>query len=127
MRRLSAISLLAAVALVLAAVATAKPQADSTRLVAHAQGTGSATVKASTKGLRGILWLYRIGGTGPARAKGTGTCSLGTHGARTTWSAGFTIGPNRRQQVWAKASGTQCQLKIAVHGTGKILIQLRAS
>ncbi|MHB8642767.1 MAG: hypothetical protein ACYDA3_07775 [Gaiellaceae bacterium] len=127
MRRFSTISLFAAVVLALAGPVGAGRHADATRLIAHAQGNGSATVKASTKGLRGILWLYRIGGTGPARARGTGTCQLGAHGARTTWAAGFSISPNRREQVWAKASGTVCQVRIAVHGTGKILIQLRAS
>jgi hypothetical protein len=129
MRRLSVISLLAAVALVLAAAAVARTQTAAPHLVARAQGTGSAVVKATTTGLHYRLWLYRIGGSGPAHAKGTGTCRQGKKGPQTTWSAGFEINPNQRRIVWSriKSLPVDCSLKIAVRGTGRIHIQLRGS
>jgi len=129
MRRVAVIPLLAAVALVLAVAAVAQTQTAAPHLIARAQGTGSAVVKATTTGLHYRLWLYRIGGSGSAHAKGTGTCRQGKNGPQTTWSAGFDINPNQRRIVWSriKSLPVDCSLRVSVRGAGLIHIQLRGS
>ena len=123
-RRLSHLLPPAAAALVLAVAATAA--APKLHLVASAHGSRGATLKVTTKGLKKVLWLYRFGGVGVAKATGHGVCRA-PNGAQTTWAASFPIKRNQRHVVWTRYDSSDCTFRIHVGGSGTIQIQLRGA